>query len=47
MTLDTRFALTRGSFELNVDLSFKEGEVVAVMSASHTVPVAALPSISS
>ena len=31
MTLDTRFALTRGSFELNVDLSFNEGEVVAVM----------------
>ena len=31
MTLDTRFALTRGSFELNVDLSINEGEVVAVM----------------
>ena len=31
MTLDTRFALTRGTFELNVDLSFKEGEVVAIM----------------
>lgn len=31
MTLDTRFALTRGSFELNVDLSFNEGEVVAIM----------------
>jgi molybdate transport system ATP-binding protein len=31
MTLDTRFALERGSFELNVDLSFNEGEVVAIM----------------
>ena len=31
MTLDTRFALTRGTFELKVDLSFNEGEVVAVM----------------
>ncbi len=31
MTLDTRFVLTRGSFELNVDLSFNEGEVVAIM----------------
>jgi len=31
MTLVTRFALTRGSFELNVDLSFNEGEVVAIM----------------
>ena len=31
MTLDTRFGLTRGSFELNVDLSFNEGEVVAIM----------------
>ena len=31
MTLDTRFTLTRGSFELNVDLSFNEGEVVAIM----------------
>jgi molybdate transport system ATP-binding protein len=31
MTLDTRFALTRGTFELNVDLSFNEGEVVAIM----------------
>ena len=31
MNLDARFALTRGSFELNVDLSFNEGEVVAVM----------------
>lgn len=31
MTLDTRFALTRGAFELNVDLSFNEGEVVAIM----------------
>jgi len=31
MTLDTRFALIRGSFELNVDLSFNEGEVVAIM----------------
>ncbi len=31
MTLNTRFALERGSFELNVDLSFNEGEVVAIM----------------
>ena len=31
MTLDTRFTLTRGSFELNIDLSFNEGEVVAIM----------------
>lgn len=31
MTLDSRFTLTRGSFELNVDLSFNEGEVVAIM----------------
>ena len=31
MTLDTRFTLTRGSFELNVDLSVNEGEVVAIM----------------
>ena len=31
MTLDARFALTRGSFELDVDLSFNEGEVVAIM----------------
>lgn len=31
MTLDTRFTLERGSFELNVDLSFNEGEVVAIM----------------
>jgi molybdate transport system ATP-binding protein len=31
MTLDTRFALIRGSFELDVDLSFNEGEVVAIM----------------
>jgi molybdate transport system ATP-binding protein len=31
MTLDTRFALERGSFKLNVDLSFNEGEVVAIM----------------
>jgi molybdate transport system ATP-binding protein len=31
MTLDTRFALSRGTFELNVDLSINEGEVVAVM----------------
>jgi molybdate transport system ATP-binding protein len=31
MTLDTRFAIERGSFELNVDLSFNEGEVVAIM----------------
>jgi len=31
MTLDAHFTLTRGSFELNVDLSFNEGEVVAVM----------------
>jgi molybdate transport system ATP-binding protein len=31
MTLDACFALTRGSFELDVDLSFNEGEVVAIM----------------
>ena len=31
MTFDTRFTLTRGSFELNVDISFHEGEVVAIM----------------
>ena len=31
MTLDARFALTRGSFELDVDLSFNEGEIVAIM----------------
>jgi molybdate transport system ATP-binding protein len=31
MTLDSRFTLARGSFELNVDLSFNEGEVVAIM----------------
>lgn len=31
MTLDSRFTLTRGSFELSVDLSFNEGEVVAIM----------------
>ena len=31
MTLDAHFTLTRGSFELNVDLSFNEGEVVAIM----------------
>jgi len=31
MTLGARFALTRGSFELDVDLSFNEGEVVAIM----------------
>ena len=31
MTLDAHFTLTRGSFELDVDLSFNEGEVVAVM----------------
>ena len=31
MTLDACFALTRGSFELEVDLSFNEGEVVAIM----------------
>lgn len=31
MTLDMRFALTRGSFELKVDLSINEGEVVAIM----------------
>ena len=31
MTLDTRFALSRDTFELNVDLSINEGEVVAVM----------------
>ncbi len=31
MTLNTRFTLTRGSFELNVDLSVNEGEVVAIM----------------
>ena len=31
MTLDARFALTRGTFKLNVDLSFTEGEVVAIM----------------
>ena len=31
MTLDAHFTLTRGSFELDVDLSFNEGEVVAIM----------------
>lgn len=31
MTLEARFTLTRGSFELDVDLSFNEGEVVAIM----------------
>ena len=31
MTFDPRFTLTRGSFELNVDISFHEGEVVAIM----------------
>lgn len=31
MTLDARFTITRGRFELDVDLSFDEGEVVAVV----------------
>jgi molybdate transport system ATP-binding protein len=31
MTLDAHFTLTRGSIELDVDLSFNEGEVVAIM----------------
>jgi molybdate transport system ATP-binding protein len=31
MTLDTRFTLSRGTFTLDVNLSFNEGEVVAIM----------------
>jgi molybdate transport system ATP-binding protein len=31
MTLDTRFTLSRGTFTLDVDLVFNEGEVVAIM----------------
>lgn len=31
MTLDTRFTLTRGTFTLDVNLVFNEGEVVAIM----------------
>lgn len=31
MTLDTRFTLSRGTFTLDVDLTFNEGEVVAIM----------------
>ena len=31
MTLDTRFTLSRGTFTLDVNLVFNEGEVVAIM----------------